>query len=89
MFAETLAPFFADFAESVEVQGVSVAGIFDVSAELVLGDVVGMAPVLQLPSSVAAAAGGSCVIRGQSYTIRQVLDLPPDGRVRQLVLARA
>jgi hypothetical protein len=88
VFEDALAPFFADFAESVTVQGVGAAGIFDVSAELVLGDVVGTAPVLQLPASVAAAAGGTCVIRGQTYVIRQVLDQPPDGRVRQLVLAR-
>jgi hypothetical protein len=73
------------------VQGVAAAGIFDVSSELVLGDAIVRAPSLLLPATVAAAEGGTVTVTGQagSYRIRQVLDLPPDGRLRQLVLARA
>lgn len=88
-FVEDVTPLFADFGESVTVNAVSVRGIFDRAADLVLGDVVTQAPALQVPAAVAASVGQSCVVRAVSYTIRQVLDLPPDGAIRQLVLARA
>ena len=88
-FVENLAPFFADFGEAVTVNAVAVVGIFNKSTEVVLADVLTLAPALELPATVAAAAGQACVVRGVAYTIRQVLDLPPDGAIRQLVLARA
>lgn len=88
-FVEDITPLFADFGEAVTVNAVAVRAIFDRSAELVLGDVVTQAPALQVPATVAASVGQACVVRGVSYTIRQVLDLPPDGVIRQLVLARA
>ena len=87
MFAEDLSPFFADFGEAVTVQGTAATGIFDTSADVVLGDVITNAPTLELPATVAAAAGGAVVVRGVSYTIRQVLAQPPDGALRLLVLA--
>ena len=46
------------------------------------------APALQVPATVAAAEGGTVVVRGTNYKVRQVIDLPPDGAIRQLVLAR-
>jgi hypothetical protein len=86
--AEDLAPYFADFGEACTVQGVDVMGIFDSASQLVLDDVLVTQAALQLPASVAAAEGGAVEVRGVSYVIRQVLDLPPDGAIRQLVLAR-
>ena len=89
MFAEDLAPFFADFGEAATVQGVAVVGIFNRATELQLGDVLTTSPSLEVPASVAAAEGGAVVVRGVSYVIRQVVDQPPDGALRLLVLARA
>ena len=89
MFAEDLAPFFADFGEATTVQGVAVVGIFNRATELQLGDVLTTSPSLEVPASVAAAEGGAVVVRGVSYVIRQVVDQPPDGALRLLVLARA
>lgn len=86
---EDLAPFFADFGEACTVQGVAATGIFDSASQLVLEDVLITEPSLRLPASVAAATGGTVVVRGVSYLIRQVLDQPPDGAIRVLVLARA
>lgn len=77
-------------AELVTVQGVAnVAAIFDISTEVQLGEAIVQAPTLRLPASVAAAAGGACTVRTVGYVIRQVLDLPPDGAERLLVLARS
>lgn len=87
-FVEDLAPFFADFGEAVTVNAVAVRAIFDQASEVVLGDVMTQAPSLHLPASVAAAPGQVCVVRGVSYTVRQVLDQPPDAATRLLVLAR-
>lgn len=88
-FAEDLAPFFADFGEDVTVNAVAARGIFNKAAELVLNDALTQAITLELPATVAATAGQACVVRGVTYTIRQVLELPPDGAIRQLVLARS
>jgi hypothetical protein len=89
MFTEDLAPFFADFGESVTVAGVTARGIFDVSTDVAFGDVLSTAPSLEVPSTVTAAEGNTVVIRSVSYKIRQVLDQPPDGATRLLVLSRA
>ena len=88
-FVENLAPFFADFGEAVTVNGQTARGIFNTASEVVLGDAITIAPSLELPASVAAVAGQGCVIRGTAYTVRQVLDMPPDGAIRQLVLSRS
>lgn len=88
-FVENLAPYFADFGEAVTVDNASAVGIFSAFTEVVLGDVVTTAPALELPATVAASVGSTCVIRGATYKVRQVLDLPPDGVIRQLVLTRA
>lgn len=76
-------------AEIVTVQGVDAAAIFDVSTQLVLDDVLVTAPTVLLPSTVVAAVDGAVTARGAGYVIRQVLDLPPDGALRRLVLAEA
>jgi len=80
--------FFADFGEPVTVQSVAAVGIFNLSADVVLGEVLTSAPSLELPATVAAAEGGTVVVRGVSYVIRQALLQPPDGVVQTLVLAR-
>jgi hypothetical protein len=87
-FAEDLSPFFADFGEAVTVQGAAATGIFDTASDVIFGDVMSVAPALQVPATVAAAEGGTVVVRSTSYRIRQVVDIPPDGAIRQLVLAR-
>jgi hypothetical protein len=77
-------------AELCTVQGVAnVAGIFDTSSDIALGEAVVQAPTLRLPASVAAAADGACTVRGVAYAIRQVLVLPPDGAEQLLILARS
>ena len=81
-------PFFADFGEAVTVNSVAVTAIFNAATELVLGDVLTTVPTLELPATVLSAAGQICVVRGVSYAVRQVRDLPPDGAIRQLVLVR-
>ena len=89
MFTEDLRPYFADFGEAVTVNAVAARAIFNTATEVVLGDVLTIAPTLELPATVLAEAGQACVVRGVTYTVRQVVDLPPDGVIRQLVLARA
>lgn len=87
-FVEDLAPFFADFGEAVTVGGAAARGIFDAATELQLGDALVSAPSLVLPATVPAADGAAVVVRGATYTVRQVIDQPPDGSLRTLILAR-
>jgi len=89
VFVDNLAPFFADFGEAVTVNAVAARAIFNTASDVVLGDVLTTAPTLELPATVSAAAGQACVVRGVTYAVRQVIDLPPDGAIRQLVLVRA
>lgn len=90
---EDLAAFFAtdDFADSVTVGGVAVQAIFDVESQVVVGELITLAPTLLLPaaSAPAAADGTACVVRSVNYTVRQVLLEPPDGALKRLVLTRA
>lgn len=89
---EDLAAFFdvdSGDAEAVTVQGTAAVAIFDASTELVLDDVLVTAPTLLLPATVAAAEGGAVTVRSVGYVVRQVLNLPPDGALRRLVLAEA
>lgn len=79
----------ADFADACTVGGVAAQGIFDSATELMLGEALVLAPSLLLPATVAAADGTAVVVRGVSYVVRQVLDQPPDGVLRRLVLALA
>lgn len=76
-------------AETITVQGQAVAAIFDTSTELVMGEVLVQAPTALLPATVVAAEGGLVTARAVSYVIRQVLNLPPDGALRRLVLGEA
>ena len=79
------------FAETVTLAGVSKTGVFDISSEIVVDDVVSTAPVFTgLAADLSAAAAGQTLVRtGTSYKVRQVLQVPPDGALTRLVLARA
>jgi hypothetical protein len=80
--------FFADFGEPVTVNGLIARAIVNLADEVVLDEIVVQAPTLELPAEVEAAAGDTCRVRGRPYRIRQVLDQPPDGAIRRLVLAK-
>ena len=71
--------------------GSAVTAVVEVAAELVLDDVLttGPAAVLRTLDAPSAAAGQAFVADGITYTVRQVLRLPPDGALQRLVLARA
>jgi len=75
-------------AELVTVQGVQTPAIFNVQSEVLLGEMLVVAPLLRLPATVVAADGGACTVRGQAYVIRQAQLLPPDGVEQLLVLAK-
>lgn len=92
MMTEDLNAFMStdEFAETVVVGGASVAALFDVSTELLVGEVLMVAPSLLLPGSAvpAVAEGTACTVRGQAYRVRQVRQEPPDGALVRLVLAK-
>lgn len=75
-------------AELVTVQGVQTPALFENAAQVLLGEMLVTAPTLRLPATVAAAEGGACLVRGQTYTIRTAQPLPPDGREHLLVLVK-
>lgn len=91
-FTEDLSPFFdtAGFAQAATLNALPVTGIFDSSTELVLDGVLSQAPAFTARSSetASAAAGQLLVVDGTTYRVRQVLRLPPDGAITQLVLGR-
>lgn len=87
-FAEDLTVLFADFGEAVLVNGTAAVGIFNTSTDLAQSAVLADGPSLELPATVAAAEGQTVVVRSVNYRVRQVLDQPPDGRLRTLVLAQ-
>lgn len=84
---ENMGAFFADFGGTVSVAGVSATGMFDTASEIALGEAVVVAPSLLVVNTVAASPGDAVVVQGASYKVRQVLDEPPDGVLRRLVLA--
>lgn len=90
---EDLGAFFddAEFAEPVVIGGATVDAIFDIASQVVLGEVVTLAPSLLLPAASVPAVdeGTACIVRAANYLVRQVLQEPPDGAVVRLVLTRA
>ena len=76
-------------AELVVVKGATVAALFERTSEVVLGDILTVAPTLRLPatSAVGVVDADVCTVRGSAYRVRQVQALPPDGRELLLVLA--
>lgn len=91
MAADDTALYLDAFGSSVTLAGASVSAVFDQAAELVLDDVVTQAPAatVRAVDAPAAAAGQSFVVDAVTYSVRQVLRLPPDGAFLRLVLARA
>lgn len=90
-FAESFAPFFADYGTAATLAGVSVTGLLDV-------DTIDEGPgaltqrtsfLLQPTAAVAPAQGQTLVADATTYTVRQVLKEPPDGALTRLVLVRA
>jgi hypothetical protein len=79
---ENLAIFFADFAVTATLAGVSVPAIVDGVTQ---------APTALLKTSDAAAAAPdqAFVAESVNYRVRQVLREPPDGALTRLVLVRA
>lgn len=89
-FTETLSPLFADFGEAATLAGVAVRGMVNVESFDELDTVTQRTDFLLLPAAgVVPAAGQAMVLRGVTYTVRQVLKEPPDGVLLRLVLARA
>lgn len=91
-FAESLAPFFADFGVTATVGGVSVRGIFDNGHTLATVANAGMSgtlPTLTLPTVAVTASvvGQTVVVGGTSYVCTAH---EPDGTgVSVLMLERA
>jgi polygalacturonase len=79
------------FGASATLAGAAVTAVVDVSADVVIGDVITQSPAatLRTVDAPAAAHGQAFVSGGVAYTVRQVRRLPPDGAMQQLVLARA
>lgn len=77
-FAESFAPYFADFGVDATLAGAPVRGIFDNGySEAFAGMVAGSGPVFHLPSSVAVTRGNSLVIGAATYS---VVGIEPDGQ---------
>lgn len=83
------AEFFSVFGIAATLAGSAVQAIVDDATDSFEGDVNVNAPsALVLASAAPAAAPGqSFVASAVTYTVRQVLKLPPDGAVLRLVLA--
>lgn len=76
MFAEDLAPFYADFSVPCTVGGVAVRAIFDDASTLGAVGVAGMAtsqPTVTVPTAdlPADAHGAVVLVQGRSYVVAQ------------------
>jgi len=93
MFAEDLTAFFSadELADNATLAGAAVVGNFDEASEVVGdGDAITIAPTFLLPTSSAGAAVGSAFVRdGVTYTVRNKMREPADGKLTRLVLTRA
>ncbi len=90
MFTEDFTPYFEDFAQAGTLAGVDVTGVFDVESLDEFSTVTQRTTFLLKPTTaVGASVGQQLVTGGVTYTVRQVLQEPPDGALKRLVLARA
>jgi hypothetical protein len=82
-----LALLYADFGESVTVDGATVIAIFDTDYAAAF-DVAGSSPALRvIAADVLGVAAGDAVVRaGTTYTVRNVAQIGPDGLELRLVL---
>jgi hypothetical protein len=85
------AAYLATFGAAATLAGAALLAIVDTAAEIVLDDVITISPAAFVLGSdaPAAAAGQALVADGITYTVRQVLRMPPDGAMLRLILARA
>ena len=85
------AAYISAFGIAATLAGAAVTAVVDTAAETVLDDVITVSPAatLRAVDAPAAAAGQALVADGITYTVRQVLRMPPDGAMLRLVLARA
>jgi hypothetical protein len=79
------------FAIAATLAGAALTAIVDKVSDYFDGDLVTQAPSARVLASAAPAAapGQAFVADSVTYTVRQVLQLPPDGTVLRLVLARS
>lgn len=81
----------AGFGELVVVAGRSINGVYDSAAVLEADNgVISRAPTLRIDTAdVSGVANGAVVtVAGVAHKVRQVVALPPDGALTQLVLVR-
>lgn len=78
---------YAIFGEPVTIAGLAELAIVDLASQLALGDALVQAPALRVQAGVVVGEGAPCTVRGKPYTVRQVLELPPDAAELQIVLA--
>lgn len=93
MFIEDLSPLFAagmPGIEPVRINGVDLTAMVDRGSQVLDGGLLLTELSLLLPAAwVPAAAEGQAVLIGAvPHRIRQVLDEPPDGHLRRLILAK-
>jgi hypothetical protein len=79
------------FGASATLAGAPLVAVVDTAAEIVLDDVITQAPAatVRTADAASAAAGQAFVADGITYSVRQVLRMPPDGAFQRLVLARS
>jgi hypothetical protein len=89
-YASDLAAVYAAQGEAVTVAGTAVTAFFDGGYAEALG-VAGTGPSLRcIASTVAAAAAGDAVVRAAvTYTVRNILPIPPDELETRLILEAA
>jgi hypothetical protein len=90
MSMDDTANYVSVFGIAATLAGAALLAIVDTAAEIVLDDVISISPAasVQASDAPAAAAGQAFVADGITYTVRQVLRMPPDGAMLRLVLAR-
>lgn len=84
------AAFLTAFGVAATLAAASVTAIVDTASELELDGVITRAPLatVRAADAPAAAAGQAFVSGAVTYTVRQVLQVPPDGAFLRLVLTR-
>ena len=88
-FVEAFSPFFADFGDGATLAGVAVRGLLNFESFDEFDTIAQRTDYLLMPTTaIVPAVGQALVVRGVTYTVRQVLKEPPDGVLQRLVLAR-
>jgi hypothetical protein len=78
------------FGTAATLAGAPLNAIVDVASDSFEGDVITQSPSARVLASAAPAAapGQAFVAQAIAYIVRQVQQIPPDGAVLRLVLAR-